>query len=104
MDDFDAFWSAYPRRQAKADARKAWMQTAPIRPAIDVIIASIAAQMELWRESEPKYIPLPATWLRGERWDDVTVIDLPAPARKPDRYDLANQEFEQRYGGLRSVK
>ena len=32
MTEFDTFWKTYPKRVAKGDARKAWMQTENIRP------------------------------------------------------------------------
>ena len=78
IDDFDSWWKVYPRKLAKADARKAWKQTAPIRPpAADLIKAVIVAcRTDAWIEAGGKYIPYAATWLRGERWADVHEIDL----------------------------
>lgn len=101
--DFIRFWAVYPRRQGKADARKAWVQTAPIRPAIGDLLDSLVAQLtqEQWQENNGKFIPLPASWIRGERWADELKIDLPKPKppeRKLDKYDKANIEFNQRYG------
>ena len=97
MDDFDTFWAAYPRKTAKAEARKAWNQTAAIRPPVQLLLTALADQCksEQWQRL---VIPHPATWLRGERWEDVVEIKLPTPPRKMDRYDLANQEYDQRYG------
>ena len=96
--DFDTFWSLYPRKVAKGDARKAWASTASIRPPIADIVAAIRAQSqgEQWRKDFGMYIPYPATWLRQERWEDSTTIDLPAPERKKDRFDVANEEFARR--------
>lgn len=73
---FTAFWSAYPRRVAKGEARRAWKQTASIRPPLPDILAAIEAQKrtEQWRKDGGTYIPHPATWLRAERWDDETEI------------------------------
>lgn len=72
-DDFDTFWAAYPRRQAKGDARKAWQQTAAIRPPIDEVLKAILAhrRSEQWRKDGGQFIPMPATWLRQERWEDA---------------------------------
>lgn len=81
MPDFDAFWSHYPRRVAKAAARKAWAQTAGVRPPLPVLIAAIRRaqqQSDAWVRG---YIPHAATWLRGERWDDE-FTPLPAPDGK----------------------
>lgn len=61
---FESFWQRYPRRDSKGHARKAW--AAAIRKAApDEIIAGL----ERYRFSEtPRFQPLPATWLNGERW------------------------------------
>lgn len=68
MTDFDEFWQAYPRKIAKGDARKAWVQTEKIRPPLDAVLNAIEQQKAAW--DNPKFIPYPATWLRAERWDD----------------------------------
>jgi hypothetical protein len=67
--DFDRFWAAYPRHDAKQDAKRAWSQ---IRPDA-ALVARILADLETRRwPTEKKYIPLPATYLRGGRYDDET--------------------------------
>ena len=33
-------------------------------------------------ENEGMFIPYPATWLRGERWDDEVKIDVPKALSK----------------------
>ena len=48
------------------------------------IHASIAAQLgsEDWRKEGGKYIPYPASWLNGQRWEDETVVESTRPARR----------------------
>ena len=77
--EFLAFWKAYPRKLCKGDARKAWHQTAPIRPSLDILLAAIkaAANTEQWTRDRGQFVPYPATWLRAERWDDVHEIEKP---------------------------
>lgn len=84
MDDFEIFWRAYPRRVAKAVARKAWFQTAKIRPPLEELLAAInnQCQSEQWQKDGGQYIPHPATWLRGERWSDEMEIDVPKQLSK----------------------
>ena len=79
MSDFDLFWQNYPRKVAKGDARKAWLQTESIRPDMKTVIEAIQkqCQSEQWRKDGGKFIPYPATWLRQERWDDELDIQLP---------------------------
>ena len=79
MDGFETFWNAYPRKVAKAEARKAWKQTEAIRPDMDTLLHAIkaACKTEQWMKSGGAFIPYPATWLRGERWDDELSVSLP---------------------------
>lgn len=61
------FYSSYPKKQSKADGLKAWLQV------IDSVeLAEQVIQHVRTRDfgSDPKYIPLPATFLRGRRWED----------------------------------
>jgi len=79
VDDFEKFWAAYPRKVAKAEARKAWAQTASIRPDTDSLIKAVLShcKTEQWMKSNGAFIPHAATWLRGERWEDVYEVSLP---------------------------
>jgi len=71
---FDDFWSAYPRKVAKGQARKAWERAVRKASPQDIIsgisryTASLAAQKAStgWA---PEFCH-PATWLNGERWAD----------------------------------
>lgn len=74
-DGFAEFWAAYPRREAVADARKAWRQTETVRPPMaDLLIAiRVHTRVNDWQPRDAvrrRYIPLAATWLRGQRWAD----------------------------------
>lgn len=72
LADFDWFWENYPRKKSKGDAFKAWQQTAAIRPDTEEILAAIERNFSTgaWRESDPQWIPYPATWLRSWGWAD----------------------------------
>lgn len=72
MDDaFEQFWSAYPRREAKKDARRAWHQVDGDAHLV-AILAALRWQCasEQWTKAGGQYVPLPASYLRGERWED----------------------------------
>lgn len=77
-EGFEEFWKIYPKKVAKGDARKAWIQTSKIRPPIaDLLKAVYAARASKgWLKDAGEFIPYPATWLRQERWDDVLEVDL----------------------------
>ena len=67
-DGFEAFWNAYPRKEAKAAAKKNWAKAIQKAPA-SVIIA--AAERYAARDFEsPKFIKFPQGWLTDERWKD----------------------------------
>ena len=70
-DRFDLFWQVYPKKVAKAEARKAWKQIKPTDPVLQQILDDIQwrlANDEQWQDR--KYQPNPATYLRGRRWED----------------------------------
>jgi hypothetical protein len=77
---FDLFWSKYPRRTAKAEARKAWAKLNPSQELVALILMALDWQREQpsWTKDDGQYIPHPATWLRGERWED----EPPAPVQQ----------------------
>ena len=77
-NEFEAFWSAWPRKVAKAEARKAWAQTSRVRPDLQTILTAIlaASATEQWMRGNGQFIPHAATWLRGERWEDEHEVRL----------------------------
>ena len=68
LDPFADFWLLYPRRVAKKDARKAWARIAPSLH--NPILASLVSWRVVWRDKDVEFLPHPATWLNGERWED----------------------------------
>lgn len=72
VDGFAEFWSAYPRKVGKADAVKAWGKIKPDPETMKDIVAAIAVQSESeqWTKHNGQFIPHPATWLNGRRWED----------------------------------
>lgn len=80
---FDLFWTAYPKKNKKKEARKVW-QLSQLDKQAEAILADVHQRpnSERWRKG---YIPDPPTYLRGERWTDA--LNDPAPqsaARRPD--------------------
>ena len=71
---FEVFWKEYPRKTAKKDAEKAWRKIQAHKH-LDVIEATRKHAL-MWRQqgTEKQYIPYPASWLRGERWEDEIEI------------------------------
>lgn len=71
---FDQFWKVWPKRVARKDAERAWSRIAPEK--YPAVVAAVERQKKLpaWQKDAGAYIPYPATWLRGERWNDEIVL------------------------------
>jgi len=90
---FGWFWDAYPRKVGRADAERAWAQLDPDPALVAEVLAGLARarQSRQWAQDRGRYIPNPANWLRGRRWEDVTGVDfttsvpgMGTPAPDPD--------------------
>ena len=70
--NFDLFYQNYPKKVAKQAALKSWQKLKPD----DDLMAQIMRGLERWKQSTDwlkdngQYIPYPATWLNGRRWED----------------------------------
>lgn len=69
---FEDFWQAYPRKTAKKDAEVAWRKLAPSATLQAELVAAVGRQKACrqWNRDGGQYIPYPATWLNGRRWED----------------------------------
>jgi hypothetical protein len=75
-DLFDEFWKHYPRREAKAAARKAW-DKAIKKVGPQEILDGLTAHAF---SPDPQYRPLPASWLNAGRWEDEASVHQLRPA------------------------
>lgn len=92
---FELFWNEYPRKVAKADARKKFEKLNPDEELLAVMLKAISRQKESeqWTKDGGQYIPHPSTWINQRRWEDET---LPAHVKV-----LPAQAFPQRdYSGV----
>jgi phage replication O-like protein O len=76
--DFDTFWSAYPKKRDKGNALKAWRKLNGTRPTLEVILKAITDQKQSadWTKDNGQFIPYPATWLNGQRWEDEVTVQV----------------------------
>jgi hypothetical protein len=81
--DFESFWQAYPKKEGKKDAEAAW---AKVQTPIATILAAVRekAKSDDWQKSRGQFVPLPATYLRGKRWEDEGVVLPDQAPRGPD--------------------
>ena len=83
---FEAFWAAYPKKKAKEDARKAWAKIKPDEALGKAIIQAIEETKNTkdWQKEKGKFIPYPATYLNGKRWEDErNDVDAAAAGNPP---------------------
>lgn len=96
---FERFWSEYPKKVGKGDARKSFLKIAPSEALLGEMLAAIAAASASfqWKKDKGQYIPNPATWLNQQRWEDELRPDMGMPDPKqtpPNRTRFYN--FEER--------
>lgn len=74
LEKFNTFWTAYPKKVSKQSAQKAFAKINPDDDLMETILSAVASQSqsEQWTKDDGKFIPYPATWLNGRRWEDET--------------------------------
>ena len=72
---FERFWSAYPKKTAKQNALKAWQKLRPDEELTEKILSALERhkKSDQWLKDNGQFIPYPATWLNGKRWEDDIV-------------------------------
>lgn len=84
-DGFEEFWTRYPRKTGKGDARKAWGRKVAGADTKAKIFATLEKMRlcEQWNRDGGRFIPYPATWLNREGWDDDPNIAVAQPQSAP---------------------
>jgi hypothetical protein len=93
--EFEDFWTAFPRKVAKATARKAF--DAAIKGGAEPVTV-IAAARRYGKEragQPPRYTKHPTTWLQGQCWLDEPMADRAPPIRNGagESWDDIEQEL-----------
>lgn len=88
-DPFERFWSTYPRKYQKPKARAAWVKINPGGELAERIIEAAGewAAHYIAHPIDKKWMPAPANWLSGERYDE----DLPAVYEDPKEAAIARK-------------
>ncbi|MGW4119862.1 hypothetical protein [Nocardia sp. NPDC004711] len=94
---FADFWSAYPRRQGKGAAMKAYAKA--IKTTDPSVILTAAARFAADPNRDPQYTAMPSTWLNQERWSDE-----PLPARNSGNRGAARVSRDQKIADLERFK
>jgi hypothetical protein len=91
VSEFETFYSTYPRKVSKTNAEKAWKKQ---RCVLSEVMPSLQKQMKLW--TDPQFIPHPATWLNGRRWEDETPKSIPSHQNTYKTHSNANLAQKKR--------
>lgn len=93
VDFFSDFWCAYPKKTAKEQARKAFEKLKVSEDMFKLMTTALEQQKktEEWNKEGGKYIPYPATWLNGKRWED----EVYAPSHT---YEKEYKDFDEVFG------
>lgn len=73
---FQAFWSMYPRKDAKSKAKEAWAKLERMGEVDTELMGAILAAVtvynrtEQWQREGGRYVPMAATWINQRRWED----------------------------------
>jgi len=75
---FLRFWSVYPRKVSKGSAWRAWKKIKSPSEIINQIESAIKEQSASidWQKDNGQFIPHPATWLNGRRWEDEVTSEI----------------------------
>jgi len=84
-DSFNEFWLAYPKKKSKRAAEKAWLKLKPCKDLKAKILLAIERDRATgqWQKDGGQFIPYPASWLTGRRWEDEI------PAESHDGLDFS---------------
>lgn len=72
---FLTFWEAYPKKQARKIAYKAFQKINPDVSLLNSMLETLERQKRSkdWQKEGGQYIPQPSAWLNGRRWEDETI-------------------------------
>ena len=91
----DEFWEKYPRKTAKAKAKAAWGKLKPPPELLSVILLAVENQ-KAWRQWVEGFVPHPATWLNGRRWEDEQPTVTPSKNGTGHKLSIAEASAEAR--------
>lgn len=69
---FAEFWNAYPNKKAKPKAEAAWRKLKLTAQTIADLMTGLERDKacEQWQRDNGQFVPYPASWLNGRRWED----------------------------------
>lgn len=81
--DFEDWYQHYPRKRGKGQALTAYKK-ARKTVAHETLVSALKAQTSVITSKGTEFVPYPATWLNGQRWDDDLTETGPAGGSDSD--------------------
>lgn len=91
-EDFAVFWKAYPRKESKVQARKAF---AKVNVRLDILLQALGVQKQTdqWRRDGGQFIPYASTWLNQRRWEDEPPAQPEKEAEPVEDWTVTHPEW-----------
>ncbi|WP_157685106.1 replication protein [Robbsia andropogonis] len=70
---FERFYASYPKKQKRAEAERAFAKLNPDDALLETMLSAVEeakAHNRDWKRDGGQFIPLPGSWINGERWTD----------------------------------
>jgi hypothetical protein len=83
-EEFEAFWTRYPKRVKRIDAMRSY-QKARVLATAEQILSGVEQLLRNMPE-EARYVPHASSWLNAGRWTDEYAVSTPS-LLEPDWYD-----------------
>ena len=108
---FNIFWEAYPRKEDKSAARKAFDKLNPDDTLLNAMILAIAKQKNSsqWQENSGQFIPYPSTWISKRRWEDEVKPAAPVKqiktvvAQQYSQREISDDEMEEALNRMKAA-
>jgi hypothetical protein len=90
---FSIFWKAYPRKDSKVPAQKAFAKLSPSAELLEQILAALDRfrVCDQWTREGGKFVPFASTWLNQRRWEDEST-----PSMLPQAFAIRMAPEERR--------
>lgn len=101
---FNEFWQAYPRKESKQEALRAF--TKAIRTtALPTMLQALQSQCQSQQWAIQKIIPHPATWLNQKRWEsEVQPEPTKTAEMSPMMLSIKSKELDRLLEAMRTLK
>ena len=96
LDDFERFYSLYPRKVSKQATIKAFKRLK--KKEISLVMEALPKHINMWvdKGTEMDFIPHPSTWLNQRKYEDILDNDMPNLKDQEARQKRKEQEKKQK--------